>query len=137
MTHSWQRPDLNFFAAGACQILAFAFLERHPHAGYRPRYICPAPGMHGTHVYVTNGTLAFDAQGYTTETALLNDHRRAYQHYQPEWHADVLDIDTSLEAFCAASQHHAPRDFPPGVWARAHAYLAQFPSPEDAERSLA
>jgi len=26
----WHRPDRHFFANGACQVLAFAFLERYP-----------------------------------------------------------------------------------------------------------
>lgn len=126
---SWKRPDLNFFAAGACQILAFAFLERYPRAGFSPKFICPAPGFTGTHIYVTDGTLAFDAQGYAPEGQLLKDHRAAYRRQQRHWRADVLDIDLPLAHFCAANNHRAPWDFPPGVWQRAHAYLDQFPAP--------
>ncbi|HEX3588635.1 MAG TPA: hypothetical protein VHV74_03310 [Pseudonocardiaceae bacterium] len=33
---SWQRPDQAFFAAGACHILAFAFLEAFPGLGCTP-----------------------------------------------------------------------------------------------------
>lgn len=31
---SWNRDDVRFFAAGACHILAFAFLEVYPKAGF-------------------------------------------------------------------------------------------------------
>lgn len=126
---SWARPDVNFFAAGACHILAFAFLERWPRSGFRPRLIRPAPGQGGAHVYVSDGQTAFDAQGYVPESDLLATHRAAFLALSPDWAADVLDVDVPLAEFCAANQHRAPWDFPPGVWARAHAYLDRFAAP--------
>src|SRR5580693_6649818 len=38
----WHRPDRHFFANGACQVLAFAFLERYPDLGFHARWIKPA-----------------------------------------------------------------------------------------------
>ena len=38
----WRRPDRHFFANGACQVLAFAFLERYPDLGFHARWIKPA-----------------------------------------------------------------------------------------------
>ena len=35
----WHRPDRHFFANGACQVLAYAFLERYPDMGFRARWI--------------------------------------------------------------------------------------------------
>ena len=32
-----RRPDRHFFANGACQVLAFAFLERYPDMGFHAR----------------------------------------------------------------------------------------------------
>ncbi|WP_051517360.1 hypothetical protein [Deinococcus phoenicis] len=126
---SWQRPDLNFFAAGACHVLAFAFLELYPQAGFRPRFIRPVGEHGGAHIYVTDGLLAFDAQGYVPEAELLALHRAAYQAAIPSWQAAVRPVTVPLAGFCAANNHRAPWDFPPGVWARARAYLAQFPEP--------
>ncbi|GAA5512616.1 hypothetical protein Dcar01_01333 [Deinococcus carri] len=126
---SWRRPDLNFFAAGACHVLAFAFLETYPRAGFRPRFIRPVAGCGGAHVYVTNGLTAFDAQGYVPEAELLALHRAAYQAENPAWRAEVLDLEVPLAEFCAAHHHRPPWDFPPGVWERALAYLSRFPAP--------
>lgn len=131
MTLSWQRADLPFFAVGACHILAFAFLEAYPRAGFRPRFIRPAPGRGGSHVYVTDGLTAFDAQGYV-EAELLAEHRAAFLALDMAWRAEVLDLDVPLAEFCAANNHRAPWAFPPGVWGRALAYLTTFPPPSRA-----
>ena len=63
----WHRPDRHFFANGACQVLAFAFLERYPDLGFQARWIKPAAGFTGNHIYVTDGTNAFDYHGLCTE----------------------------------------------------------------------
>lgn len=67
----WHRPDRHFFANGACQVLAFAFLERYPDIGFRARWIKPAAGFTGNHIYVTDGINAFDYHGLTSEQRLL------------------------------------------------------------------
>jgi hypothetical protein len=67
----WHRPDRHFFANGACQVLAFAFLERYPDMGLHARWIKPAAGFTGNHIYVTDGINAFDYHGLTTEQRLL------------------------------------------------------------------
>ncbi|MBB5233580.1 hypothetical protein [Deinococcus budaensis] len=132
---SWRRPDLPFFAAGACHVLAFAFLDAYPRSGFRPRFIRPAPGCGGSHVYVTDGLTAFDAQGYVPEAELLAGHRAAYLALDAGWRAEVLDLEVPLAEFCAANDHRAPWNFPPGVWERAHLYLGTFPAPASASRA--
>jgi hypothetical protein len=67
----WHRPDRHFFANGACQVLAFAFLERYPDMGLHARWIKPAAGFTGNHIYVTDGINAFDYHGLATEQRLL------------------------------------------------------------------
>lgn len=129
---SYARPDLRFFSAGACHVLAFAFLDVHPTAGFQPRFIRPDPGFRGAHVYVSDGRLAFDAQGYVSEHDLLRQHRSALEALQPGWNADVLTVDVPLAEFCAGHQHRAPWDFPGDVWGRARRYVAQFPGPRAA-----
>lgn len=128
---SWARPDLRFFSAGACHILAFVFLETYPRSGFRPRFIRPAAGFRGSHLYVSNGDVAFDAQGYVPEDELLRSHRAALDALQPGWRADVLDVTGTLAEFCAAHDHRAPEDFPDGVWSRARRHLARFPAPPE------
>jgi hypothetical protein len=46
----WQRLDRHFFANGACQVLAFAFLQRYPDLDFHARWIRPAPGFSGNHI---------------------------------------------------------------------------------------
>jgi hypothetical protein len=36
-----------FFAAGACHMLAYAFLEQYRHSGFEAKWIRPAPGTVG------------------------------------------------------------------------------------------
>lgn len=67
----WHRPDRHFFANGACQVLAFAFLKRYPDLEFRARWIKPEAGFSGNHIYVTDGINAFDYHGLTTEQRLL------------------------------------------------------------------
>ncbi len=57
----WHRPDRHFFANGACQVLAFAFLERYPDMGFHARWIKPADGFTGNHIYVADCSLSISA----------------------------------------------------------------------------
>lgn len=127
---SWKRPDLAFFSAGACHILAFAFIEQYPKAGFTIKFIRPVQGFSGMHLYVSDGVQAFDAQGYFTEAELWREYRDAHIKAFPGWEAEIIDIQVPLTEFCKANQHRPPKDFPCDVWARAQAYLATFPSPE-------
>ena len=85
----WHRPDRHFFANGACQVLAFAFLERYPDPEFRARWIKPAPGFSGNHIYVTEGINALDYHGLTTEQRLLalafRRGRRFFPGWTPHW----------------------------------------------------
>ena len=88
----WDRPDRHFFANGACQILAFAFLERYPDLGFHARWIKPATGFIGHHIYVTDGINAFDYHGLTTEQRLLAFGFRRGQRFFPGWDATLVDL---------------------------------------------
>ena len=92
----WDRPDRHFFANGACQVLAFAFLERYPDLYFRARWIKPAAGFPGNHIYVTDGANAFDYHGLTTEQRLLAfDFKRARRFF-PGWDAALVDVPTDV-----------------------------------------
>ena len=92
----WHRPDRHFFANGACQVLAFAFLERYPDLEFRARWIKPAAGFSGNHIYVTDGPNAFDYHGLTTEQRLLALVFRRGGRFFPGWDAALVDLPTDV-----------------------------------------
>lgn len=123
----WQRADPAFFAAGACHILAFAARDRRPELAIR--FLDPAPGYVGTHLYAVDGEWAFDFAGWHREQELLDVTEAAYVAAYPGWTADVSTIgdDVDLEAFCSDHLHRAPRYYAHDPRPRAEAYLARFP----------
>jgi len=92
----WHRPDRHFFANGACQVLAFAFLERYPDLEFRARWIKPAAGFSGNHIYVTDGINAFDYHGLTPEPRLLALAFRRGGRFFPGWDAALVDLPTDV-----------------------------------------
>jgi hypothetical protein len=92
----WHRPDRHFFANGACQVLAYAFLERHPNLGFHARWIKPAAGFTGNHIYVTDGISAFDYHGLTTEQRLLSSGFARARRFFPGWDATLVDLPTDV-----------------------------------------
>jgi hypothetical protein len=90
----WHRPDRQFFANGACQILAYAFLERYPDLGFHARWIKPAAGFVGNHIYVTDGVNAFDYHGLTTEQRLFAFSFKRGRRFFPRWDATLVDLPT-------------------------------------------
>ena len=92
----WHRSDRHFFANGACQVLAFAFLERYPGMGFHARWIKPAAGFTGNHIYVTDGVHAFDYHGLTTEQRLLASSFERGRRFFPGWDATLVDLPTDV-----------------------------------------
>jgi hypothetical protein len=92
----WHRPDRQFFANGACQVLAYAFLERYPDLGFRARWIRPGLGYSGNHIYVTDGLNAFDYHGLATEERLLALTYRRARRFFPGWDATLIDLPTDV-----------------------------------------
>lgn len=90
----WHRPDRHFFANGACQVLDYAFLERYPDIGFHARWIKPAAGFTGNHIYVTDGINAFDYHGLTTEQRLLAFGFKRGQRFFTGWDAALVDLPT-------------------------------------------
>jgi hypothetical protein len=131
----WALPDRVFFAAGACHILAFAFLERDPKSGFEPAWIRPSAGHTGNHIVVVRGGLVFDYHGFSEWPRYWAHTVRRANQWWPGWSADVVRI--SQEAL--VSRQHA-RDLP-GLWMkepgeylfdplpRARAYLQRFSAP--------
>jgi hypothetical protein len=128
----WHRPDRHFFANGACQVLAYAFLERHSELGFRARWIKPAAGYVGNHIFVTDGDLAFDYHGLTTEQRLQSLSFRRAQRFFPGWTATLVDLPTDVLVSEAKSREidglwlREPTQFLHDALPRARAFLNRF-----------
>jgi hypothetical protein len=127
---SWRREDQPFFAAGACHILAEMFLQLHQGENFSMIYIKPHKGFPGNHVYASNGTWAFDHNGWTKEHELLDAVELAYTTKYPGWKYERITIElgiSSLEKFCKMNHHRLPWQYPYLPWERAYNYTKQFP----------
>jgi hypothetical protein len=125
----WQRDDKAFFAAGACHILAYAFMARHPDAGFKLVFIKPMANAPGSHLYAADGEWAFDYEGWTLERLLLRETQTAYSQLYPGWAYERVIIEDDLETFCERYNHRLPSQFAFSPWERAENYLAQFDAP--------
>jgi hypothetical protein len=124
----WKRKDQPFFAAGACHILAEMFCRLHYGEGYELIYIKPKDGKPGTHVYASNGTWAFDHNGWTKENELLKITSAAYEQRYPGWGYERIVIKDDLETFCRKNNCRQPWQFAHLPWERAYNYIKQFAS---------
>jgi len=128
----WHRPDRHFFANGACQVLAFAFLERYPDLGFHARWAKPAAGFTGNHIYVTDGIHAFDYHGLTTEQRLLAFGFRRGRRFFRGWNATLVDLPTEALVSEQSSREieglrlREPKQFLHDVLPRARNFLAKF-----------
>jgi len=126
----WNLPDRVFFACGACHILAHAFLERFPGAGFRPIWIRPRRGRTGHHVLVTNRDLAFDYHGYAPYARLIEHYTRRARRLFADWEADLVPVTVSLvnrqEAKTAGMDIREPGQFLRDALPRARRYLERF-----------
>ena len=107
---SWNRDDVRFFAAGACHILAFAFMEAHP-----------------MHAYVTDGAWAFDFDGWTPVGELLAVTCAA----EADVGYEQRSIEADLSTFCREHSHRDRPYYAFDPWERALRYITQFPTPEE------
>lgn len=125
---SWQRPDDKFFAAGACHVLAFRFIQRNPAAPARIMHIRPTGGPLGSHLYVSWDRWGFDFNGWTPEDLLLSSSTAECRRRWPGWNFELLEVDDDIGNFCARWNHRTPHQFPFDVEARADRYLDRLPT---------
>lgn len=92
----WHQPDRIFFGHGACHILAGVYLDTAPINGFRAERIVPSGDVPGNHVFVTDGTVAFDHRGYSLRDALLSHHWKIWDIQHPGWQGEVLTVDFPL-----------------------------------------
>ena len=131
----WNLPDRVFFACGACHILAYAFLERYPNAGFRAVWIRPVGDMTGNHIVVVSGDRVFDYHGYAHWPA-YREHtwQRARQRW-PGWDAALVPLLAPVLVSERLSRGYQglwlrePGQFLHDALPRAHRYLDRFSAP--------
>jgi len=131
----WALPDRVFFAAGACHMLAYAFLELYPDRGFESMWIRPRPGHTGNHIVLVRNRLVFDYHGFSEWTRYWAHTMRRANQWWPGWSADVVPIRKQA----LVSRRHAcdydglwmkePQDYLFDPRARARRYLERFPAP--------
>jgi hypothetical protein len=91
---------------------AHAFLEIYRDLEFQARWIKPASGYIGNHIYVTDGVVAFDYHGLTTEARLLSLAFRRGRRFFPGWEATLVDLPADVLVSEARSRTYE------GLWLR-------------------
>jgi hypothetical protein len=135
---SWARSDRAFFASGACHVLAFRLVHRHPGGRYRVVLIRPHEGLPGSHAYATDGVWALDFNGWTLESILLCESADECRQRWPSWDFDRIevDVDVDLDQFCRRWGHRLPSDFAFDVVKRADRFIDCLPPEPPVLRQL-
>jgi hypothetical protein len=92
----WALPDRIFFGRGACHILAGVYLDMAPPGGFHAEWIAPGVDYAGSHIYATDGTLAFDFHGYSLRERLLSQHWRGWSQRFRGWNGEIRNVDFDL-----------------------------------------
>jgi hypothetical protein len=129
---SWSRPDEEFFASGACHVLAAAFLTTYPSAGFSAWSLRPMIGARGSHVVALRGALVFDWAGYSYREVFVTEHVQAMRVYIPGWDAELLPMamDPIGWEFCNTTNSRHPSQFPHDPLPRALEFVRRFPAPD-------
>ncbi len=131
----WNLPDRVFFAYGACQVLAWAFMERYAQAGFRAVWVRPVAGFAGNHIVAVRGDLAFDYHGYSDWPALLAHMRDKAGRWWPGWDCTLVDLPAGVLVSEAKSLTYdglhlrEPGQFLHNALPRARRFLDRFPPP--------
>lgn len=135
----WNRPDRIFFGFGACHILAGVYLQNPPLPGFHAERICPAEGLPGTHIYVTDGQICFDFHEYSSRARLWAHYQAGWQARYPGWQAEIRPVTFDLldTAALNAHKHLGPDQYPGDVVTRARMFLARICHDRAADRARA
>lgn len=130
---SWARPDEEFFALGACHILAGAFLETHGRMRFHAAMIQPAAGLRGAHVVIANGRIIFDWRGWSPHDQFLQHYAEGMGRLSPGWSYTLTRVADPIGwDFCRAHAHRHPSQFRHDPMPRARSFLSRFPPPPEA-----
>jgi hypothetical protein len=125
-------PIANSSQTAHVRCWARAFLDRYPDLGFRARWIKPASGYTGNHIFVTDGVNAFDYHGLTTEARLLSLGFRRARRFFPGWDATLIDLPMEVLTLVQRSRQieglwlREPKQFLHDAMPRAQAFLARF-----------
>lgn len=131
----WALPDRVFFAAGACHILAHAFLECHGTPDMVVEWIKPIPSHTGNHHFISWDGMAFDYHGYTRRNRLLAHYWKRGRSRGPGWDATMERLPPEVLISEAKSKTYdglwlrEPGQFLHNALPRARLYLDRFPAP--------
>ncbi len=125
---AWKRDDVPFFAAGACHILAYMFLSLDDSGKYKLIHVKPKTHNKGNHMYVSDGTWAFDFNGWTLEKELLAAYTDACREIYDEWEYERIVVEDKFNDYILKTNHKPPEYFPYLPWERAYNYIKKFDS---------
>ncbi|WP_205520547.1 hypothetical protein [Tropicibacter sp. Alg240-R139] len=93
----WALPDRVIFGNGACHILAGVYLQAPPLPGFYAERTLPGDGFAGNHIYVTDGTVAFDYHGCSLRHLLLRYYTNNWaEEYTQGWHCRLERVAFNL-----------------------------------------
>lgn len=133
----WALPDEVFFAAGACHILAFAFLEKYPDLEFQAKWIKPLNGHRGNHIFVTNNELAFDYNGFTTIDNFIENTEGQMRSIFYNWNYELINLPKRVLVSEKESKTYdglwlrEPGQFLHDALPRAEKYLEKFNLPDE------
>ncbi len=81
-------------------------------------------------MYASNGTWAFDFNGWTKEKELLKEYTSAWSEKYPGWEYERLIVPFDCAGFrdyLLKENHRPPEFFPYLPWERTYSYIQQFP----------
>ena len=131
----WALPDRVFFACGACQVLAYAFLNRYEDLKAKAVWIRPEDGYSGNHIIVSFEETVFDYHGYSNREAFLSHYQKRAQQIYPGWAATLVELPRDVLVSEAKSRTYEglwlrqPDQFLHNARPRADAFLDRFPKP--------
>lgn len=124
----WALPDRVFFGNGACHILAGVYLRQPPLPGFYAERIVPGEGYAGNHVYVTDGSIAFDYHGYSIRNRLVRYYTNNWAgEYSEGWNCLLERVNFCLlnTTDLNARKMLGPDQYRNDAIARARNYLAR------------
>jgi hypothetical protein len=129
IARQWALPDRVFFAAGACQVLAYVAEQRYRDAGFRAYWLRPAAGFRGNHIIVSDGRHAFDYHGWSNLGRLLDHARRKANRWWPGWSCELIPIEPEVlvsepRSIAIGLRLREPGQFLHDALPRARAFLA-------------
>lgn len=137
LVKNWALPERVFFACGACHILAYAFLNAYPDAGFSPVWIRPTEGYTGNHIVTVRDQLAFDYHGYSHWPTLLDHTKRKANRWWPGWDAELIELRKEVlvseaeSRACGGLWLREPWQYLYNAMPRAQRYVQRFPAPSE------